>query len=296
MKQSIILIAILSFTSVVRAQTHTESIARRYMPIKMYKAKFNKPLTKKDTLNFRIIDNDTLVLLEDQTLPKGVKVPYEPKDSTFLSYYRKVAFQHKNNRYSNKTSMKYWKNDISIFFSESVSKKTKREFMSFVQQIDNAVDSLRINEVKKVKDSNYTIYYAGDYEYEPRMYNYKTSNYYISWNHNKIYRGAIRLDKNELSGDDLLQFKMREFFIKSLGYFKFIGDFDCDSYFSNCYSPNKKLTPMDLELLKYHYSYGICKGTDLKTFDEQHARAQEVLQKTGQRMYFIHLTENETGE
>ncbi|TDU39900.1 hypothetical protein BXY82_1937 [Gelidibacter sediminis] len=296
MKQSIILITILLFTSVGLAQTPTESIVRRYMPIKMYKSKFNKQLTKKDSLNIRVIDNDTLILLEDQTLPKGVKVPYEPKDSTFLSYYRKVAFQHKNDIYSNKTSMKYWKNDISIFFSKSISKKSKKEFMSFLKQIDNAVDSLRINEARRLEDSNYAIYYAGDYEYEPRLYNSKTSNYYISWNHNKIYRGAIRLVKNELSIEEMLQFKMREFFIKSLGYFKFIDDFDCDSYFSNCYSPNKKLTLMDLELLKYHYSYGICKGTDLKTFDEQHARAQEVLQKTGQRMYFIHLTENETSE
>jgi len=294
MKQLIITIAVVFFTSVVLAQTQTISVVKRYMPIHIYKTQFKKPLTKSDTLNFRIIENDTLVLLADQTLPEGVRVPYEPKDSTFLSYYRKVAFQHKNNKYSNKTSMKYWKDDIKIFFSESVSKKTKKEFMSLVKQIDEAVDSLRIKEVKKIKDSNYAIYYAGDYEYEPRMYHNKRSDYYISWSHNKIYRGAIRLDQDEQSRDDLLQFKMREFFIKSLGHFKFIGDFDCDSYFSNCYSPHKKLTAMDLELLKYHYSYGICKGTDLKTFDEQHARAQEVLQKTGQRMYFLHLTGDES--
>ncbi|HXJ99692.1 MAG TPA: hypothetical protein VNJ50_12645 [Gelidibacter sp.] len=296
MKQAIFLIVLFLFTTVVLAQNNTITTVRRYMPIKMYKTKFDKPLTKNDTLNFRFTENDTLVLLEDQTPPKGISVPYEPKDSTFLNYYKKIAFNHKNDVYSNKSSMKYWKNDINIFFSQSVSKKTKKDFMSFVKQIDKAVDSLRIKEVKNVEDSNYTIYYSGDYEYEPRMFNYKTSDYYIYWNNNKIYRGAIRLDKNALFGDALLQYKMREFFIKSLGYFKFIDDFDCESYFSNCYSPKKELSQMDLELLKYHYSYGICKGTDLKTFEEQHARAKETFQKTGQHIFFLHVTDNEDNE
>jgi hypothetical protein len=296
MKQPTVLIALILFTSIVFAQTHTDTIVRRYMPIKMYKARYNQPLTKIDSLNFRFIDEDTLVLLKDQTMPKGVRVPYEYKDSTFLNYYKKVAFHHKNDSFSEKTSMKYWKNDIKIFFSRSVSKKTKKDFLSFVEQIDNVVDSLHIKEVKNIEDSNYAIYYFGDYDYEPRMSNYTTSNYYISWKQNKIYRGAVRLDKSALFGDALIQYKMRELFLQSLGYFKLIDDFECHSYFSNCYSPNKNLTSLDLELLKYHYSYGICKGTDLKTFDEQHARAKETLLKTGQSMFFMHLTEDDPAE
>jgi hypothetical protein len=51
-------------------------------------------------------------------------------------------------------------------------------------------------------------------------------------------------------------------FIRSLGYF--IPNYlDCTSYFSSCPSDKKEFGKKDLEILKYHYSYGICKGTDL---------------------------------
>jgi hypothetical protein len=81
---------------------------------------------------------------------------------------------------------------------------------------------------------------------------------------------------------------LRDYFIKSLGYFNLIKDFDCESYFSDCYSANKKLTELDIELLKYHYSYGICKGTSLETFEEQHKKAKEILSNDGHSLIFIH--------
>lgn len=290
MKQPIFLTVFMLLHSIIIAQIKHDSLPH-YVTLKEYKEKYSKPLSKKDSLNFTFKDNDTLVLLGYHSKPKGVLVPYEYKDSTFLYYYKKVVFNHTNDSLSKHTSMKYWKDDIRIFFSESVSRKTRKNFMSFAKNTANSIDSLHVSEVKKLEDSNYVIYYLGDYEYEARIANNKYSDSYFWWKHNKIHRYSMKIDTEEYFSEDLIQFKMREYFIQSLGYFYLSNDFDCGSYFANCYSPNKKLTPLDLELLKYHYSYGICKGTSLEIFEEQHKKAKEILEATGQYMYFVHDTE-----
>src|SRR5690606_18941210 len=147
----IILLTSSGFAQEKRDTVRTNKI---YMSLKNYKLKHKEPLTKNDSLNFRFKDNDTLVLLTDYKRPKGVSVPYEFKDSTFLHYYKKIAFNHPNDSVNKNTTMKYWKDDIRIFFSKSVSKKTKKDLMEFAKTIDNVIDSLRISEVKNVEDSN----------------------------------------------------------------------------------------------------------------------------------------------
>jgi len=76
-------------------------------------------------------------------------------------------------------------------------------------------------------------------------------------------------------------------FLKSLGHLNLTHLLPKDSYLSAHYSNIKEFSEKDLEILKYHYSYGICKGTDLKTFQEQHFKAKQVLKETGRPMYFI---------
>lgn len=264
-------------------------VTKRYMKLQDYNKRFsNEPLTKTDSSNFMYRDNDTLVLLKNSNRPKGIIVPYEYKDSTFLNYYEKIAFNHPNDSINLKTSMKYWKDDIKIFFSKSVSKKTKKNLMKFAKTIDKAVDSLRISEVKSLEDSNYVIYYKGDYEYESKLMSNDNSTDYLWWRHNKIYRYSVKLNTEKLFSEHLIQYKMREYFIKSLGYFKLIDDFECESYFAKCYSSDKKLTVLDLEILRYHYSYGICKGISLEAFREQHKNAKELYKNTGHLIHLIH--------
>jgi hypothetical protein len=289
--KNIISISITFFLcSIVYSQKQPETIRKVYINLETYNKTYDRPLTKRDTLNFLFKDNDTLVLIENQNYKRkiGVAVPYEYKDSTFLHYYKKIAFNHPKDSVNKNTTMKYWKDDIRIFFSKSVSKKTRKDLMSFAKTIDKAVDSLSISEVKKVEDSNYVIYYFGDYDYEAKLSNIKNSSDYSWWNHNKLYRHSIKLDTKKYFSEQLIQYKLRDYFIKSLGYFNLIKDFDCESYFSDCYSANKKLTELDIELLKYHYSYGICKGTSLETFEEQHKKAKEILSNDGHSLIFIH--------
>lgn len=283
----LILSFIFTCSSYSQQEIHRQKVTT-YMPISMYKTKYKKPLTQKDSLNFKFKDKDTLVLVENYKRPEGVRVPYEYKDSTFLNYYKKVAFNHSNGKYSKDTKMKYWKDDIKLFFSKSISKKERKELMSFVNTISSQIDSLNIHQVKHVEDSNFVIYYNGDYDYESKLVDIKTSDY-LYWNgKNQLYRAAIKIDPNKYFNSKLRLYKLKEYFFSSIGYFKRINDFNCDSYFSNCYSSNKNLSELDIELLKYHYSYGICKGTSLEMFEEQHKVAKEVLKKNNHKINFIH--------
>jgi hypothetical protein len=60
---------------------------------------------------------------------------------------------------------------------------------------------------------------------------------------------------------------------------------DCTSYFSYCHLIKKNIWKKDLEILKYHYSYGICKGTNLETF-ENHSMLKQHLRKEIQSFIF----------
>ena len=271
------------------SQEKTNQTTRHLMSLKHYKKKYKEDFeAQKDSLKYIYRNGDTLVLLENYIKPKGISVPYEYKDSTFLNLYKKIAFNSKHDSLIKKTHMKYWKNDVKIYFSNSVSKKVKKELINFAKEISEGIDSLNIYSVKEIEDSNYIIYFFGDYEYKSNMKNYKNSDYFISWKDYKIFDGAIKLDSNKFFNDKLRIYELKKMLLGSLGHFKFSSELDCDSYFSDCFSENKTFSLLDKELLSYHYSYGICKGTDLETFEEQHKQAKETLKKHNHKMSFFH--------
>lgn len=260
-----------------------------YIPLKSYRQIHDEPLTKEDSLNFMFRGNDTLVLVENQVRPKGVRVAYEPKDSIFLKYYKKVAFREISDNPDSTQTMKYWKDDVRLFFSKSVSGKTRREVMRFAETIDENVDSLNIYRVRNIEDSNYVIYYSGDYEYNPQMKMNDDYGYYSYWNgDSQIYRSALKINTKRFFNEKLRAERIKQKFFLSLGRFLQIDDFACESYFSNCYSENKHLTPLDIELVQYHYSYGICKGIDRETFEKLHKQARKILEKKHHKIFFTH--------
>lgn len=289
MKIRIFILLVFSFVFHSAISQNDSIRSTAYMSIKKYRERHKAPLTQKDSINFLYKENDTLVLLENYNLPEGVIVPYEYKDSTFLHYYTKIAFRKQGiDSLDNKEMMKYWKKPIKIYFSNSVSNKVKKDFISFTKQITNNVDSLSISKVNKLEDSNYIIYYKDDYEYEKNLKEKVMSDSYIAWKKNIIYTGSIKINTDNLYNDKLILSQLKVLFLQSLGYFKLINDFTCENYFSNCYSDEKKLTKLDLEILKYHYSYGICKGTTLKTFLQQHKESSKLFLEKGLKSRFIH--------
>lgn len=255
---------------------NTFRIEKSYMDIKSFRKVQNRELTKSDSLNFMFKENDTLVLLTQKDENKFVQLPFEYKDENFLKVYKSVAFKKSND--GKKSYQRYWKEPLRIYISESINKKRKTIFLSFTKEITKGIDSLNVKFVKNLNDANFVIYQKGDFEYEKNLKNLN-NDYYIWWDNNKINRGFIKIDPDLNFNDNLYSEALNKLFIKTLGHFDFTNLIDCSNYFSNCDTSIKKFSRLDYEILKYHYSYGICKGLDEEAFDNFHVRANEHKKK-----------------
>ena len=252
-------------------------------------------LTKQDSLNFRFYKGDTLVLVEPGMFviqnPNEVKVPYEPKDEDFLNIYKQIVFGPPEETEKNET-IKIWKNGVRLFFDPSVPKQHRLELLKFAYKVSAGIDSLKIEEVQERAQSNFLIFYRNsedDFDQEPRISNKSKGSYYLDWNGKQQFtRGVIKINayaiprpKDEL---DLLKF----YFFRSLGHFSNSPELSCESYLSACRT-KRKITKKDLEILAYHYSYGICKGIDRENFEKIHRDYKKIMaEHPGSEFYMVH--------
>ena len=278
------------FKNKMSRSSNFKSESRTYMTLKSFKEHYKRPLTKADSLTFKFNKNDTLVLVKGYKL-KGVSLPYEEVDSTLLEIYKDVVYRkYSNNKSDRKLTMRYWKDEIKIYFSRTVNKKIRKGLKDFVLELDNEIDSLKISFVDDLEKSNYVIYAMNskdDYKYEKRI---KTKNidYFLFWNGNQqIYDCKMEINTNYFDNEQEIIDYAKNIFVNSLGNFSRTKLIPKENFFSYYTSLNKKFTETDLKLLKYHYSYGICKGTNLEKFEDQHKRAKESLKK-GNKHAFIH--------
>lgn len=263
-----------------------------YMLYKNYKSLKKSGDKVIDSIGFNIIKNDTLIMIIGYK-EKGVKVLYEEKDSIFLERYKQLVF---NKKYQNKEerlkpTMKIWKDEVKIYFDKSVSKYNSKKLSEFIHYLDEEIDSLKITVVKDKDKSNYFIYSTSDtneVNLDARIRG--NDGYYLLWNNKQnIYSCSLKInEKKNLDEEQILTY-LKINFIRSLGYFyQELGNSDCNSYFSICKSDKKEFGKKDLEILKYHYSYGICKGSNIETFEKNHKDAKEALKKGNTKFYFLH--------
>ncbi|WP_179345136.1 hypothetical protein [Winogradskyella ursingii] len=254
-----------------------DTIFRTYIPIKQYRDAGFGPLTKKDSLNFRYVKKDTLVLMPNKPRPNGRMVPYKYKDSTFLNIYAQTAFGLRNDSTDNKRTTLYWKKPLNIFFAKNIEKDVKKDFKNFVDDVLAQIDSLSVNYVNKVEASNYVIYTSEDYDYESKINKKDKSVYYMHWKNGEIDKLAMRINSEVYFSKKLQLMEMKRFFVQSLGYFRMLKELPCESYFSSCHSQEKRLTELDIEFLRYHYGYGICKGINYENFQTLHKNLKKKL-------------------
>lgn len=278
LKQSVGLL----FFFIITVSYSQDTIVRNYIPISNYKEAGNK-ITKKDSTNFRFYNRDTLVQVSadyKSTIDKNkVKVPYEPKDSMFLELYKNVVY-NTDSFSGKKLFMRYWKDSVKVYFEPSVPPVHANKLMQFANNISNDIDSLNIKRVDNADDSNYRVYYLNsehNKDFEPRILG--KSGYYAHWNgRNQIYKTDLKLNTSLIQKDSYKMELLKFHFFRSLGYFQSSKKLACKSYLSACRKP-RELTSIDLDLLKYHYSYGVCKGVDLEEFEKLHADFRELKKK-----------------
>ena len=290
MKNScLIFYLLLSFLASAQQKTTAK---KSYMKYNDYKEKKANQLSMIDSLGFIVVKNDTLIEITPLEL-KGVSVPYEYKDSIFLNEYKKMVYNKNNHKrvLKGKPMMKYWKQTIKVYFDSTVNRANKKEMTKFMKYLDEEIDSLKITFVSDKSKSNYFVYFInkpGDVNWDERII--APDGYYMNWDgKNRIYNCTLKLDTQKIYNEKQQLNALKRQFVLSLGNFFTIEGRDCKSYLSDCFSPDKELTAEDLELLRYHYSYGICKGTDLETFEENHRSAQAHLKDNpGVKRQFIH--------
>ncbi|UAM99670.1 hypothetical protein K8354_07650 [Polaribacter litorisediminis] len=272
--------------------------SRAYMPLHQYKKRHSEIITKQDSLNFRLKDKDTLILISNKKFyqnKQGVSIPYEPKGDEFLKVYTDIVYKkYQNTNNTNQKTREYmrlWKKLIKIYFAPGLHSYYKKAIQQEVKKL-SSIDSLQILYTKNIKESNYIIYQINDENstrYSKEIKGNNALDYYLFWNNGRIYDAKLAINlKNTDEDKKIIGNHLIQYFYQTLGRFFTTSTLPCKSIFSSCTSDSKQLTKQDLELLKYHYSYGICKFTDLKTFEENHAKAKEVL-KNGGQMLFTHL-------
>lgn len=284
-----LLFLIFNFT----ASAQDTTVIRRYVNISYFKES-GKQLTKQDSLNFRIQGKDTLVPVPEDygTFDREgtVRVKYEPRDSAFLETYKNVVFgNHIKNIRPNQT-MKLWKEDVKILFDSSVPQKHKKNLLEFASEISSGIDSLNIYEVASRDEANYFVFYRNsedEFDFEPRITN-PPGGYYINWNKNQqIDRGVLKVNAHHLKDQEAQLNLLKDQFLGSLGHFHNSPDFSCSSYFSKCKADKRTFGRMEKEILKYHYSYGICKGVNLETFEKLHQRMKARLEEDPNAQLFL---------
>ena len=289
MKQSLLLLSLLFGYYSYGQDTLSERHSRKYIPLKIYQSRIGQVT---DSTAIKYINGDTLVNVPmDFDLYEGqnvVRVKYEPKDSVFLDTYKDVVY-NLDIKADSSARMRYWKDDIRIYFDESVPSGHAKYLMDFAEKISAGIDSLDISRNFIKEKSNYLVYYLNrehNIDYDPRITG-NTGGYYISWNgKSQIYDGKLKIN-TETAKEEILQLNLLKYhFFKSLGHFKSSKDLDCKSILSPCRS-FRVLTDADLEILKYHYSYGVCKGQNLKSFSDLVHNMQAKLEENPNAQLFI---------
>lgn len=265
-----------------------------FVNIKSYRKLYNKDLTSLDSSNFKIRGTDTLIRVNELGHFKNkISIPYEPIDSTFLEIYKDVVYgkYSKDTLKQKKQYMRLWKEPIKIYFSKSVDEEYKNTIEKLALKITNEIDSLKISIVSNLEDSNYIVYQIDEnnnYRYSKNLHNNEYISFWNYWKNNTIYDTKLEINTTRFKNKRINSNYVIQNFIKSLGHFHSTSMLSCENVLSECNNGNKKFTKNDFKILKYHYSYGICKFTDLKTFEENHRKAREIFRETGRHLNFVH--------
>ena len=289
---------LLLLATVTYSQTQTippNATSSAFVSYKGYLEMKRNPTMKIDSIGFFIRDLDTLIRISGFNQNKGVKVEYEPKDSIFLKRYKSLVFNASNGRANDikNNRMRYWKEEVKVYLDSTIPNKVARKMKELFRFLDKEIDSLQITTVNRKEKANCFIYFLNnpeDINWDNRIKD-PSDGAFLSWNGKQhIYNVSIKVNTQLNFNEDQQIMLLKKHFIWSLGYFIPQADEKCSSFFSNCASRDKVLSNEDLEILKYHYSYGICKGTDLETFEENHKSAQKTLSKgPNNKHFFTHL-------
>lgn len=221
-------------------------------------------------------------------IPKKLKQNqrlFENRDSSFLEHYRNIAFLNRGK--DNKRYMKYWKEPVKLFFGETVPYKVKRQVKLFAKELNGIADSLQVETTRRKEKANIIIYFSDGFDFEPRISANEGIDWYLYWKGAHLNRGSIELDPKVIVNEKIQINSIKKSLVRMLGYFGTSPTYGGSSAFSSLKFYRGELNEFDIEIIKYHYDYGICKGTSLEVFDNLHRKAK-IFEKYGIPLIVTH--------
>ncbi|QXP78636.1 MULTISPECIES: DUF2927 domain-containing protein [Winogradskyella] len=271
--KKIILCCILSTISISSFSQETDlEILRNYQSVNLYEGNIQKDSLK--TKNTIILKNDTLVVVSSKN--KDVfNLSYGEINDNLLKEYKNIVFgnEEKRNNYSyKKYEIKLWNSPINLFFHKKVPKYLKQELTSLINEINTNIDSVQINIVNKKEASNYFIYITNSKnkeELHPNINTKRSISYNLQSNGlNHIYSGVLRINLESIYNKEEQIIKLKRLFIGSLGIFHLSDSLKCNNFLSSCYTVNKNLTKMDIDLINFHYKNKFDQKVNLNKFEK----------------------------
>lgn len=269
MKKEILSYLIFFITVGCYSQNIPIEINRSYKSIRTIS---NKKIDSIALQNAIYLKNDTLIVTSKR-IERSYLVNFKNIDSITLNEYKNIVFGEEESRQKykrKKKTIKRWDSVIKIFFDKNVSQYIRNELTSFFKEINTQIDLINISVVNNKKNSTYYVYTINSKNNTELFPNIKSKNgvafNMLSNGNNIIYSGALRIDTDKIFNKSEQSYKIKELFIRSLGVFYKSKSLHCDSYFSDCYSTDKKLTKSDINLLKIHYTNNYFDKINYKDF------------------------------
>lgn len=262
------------------------TIQTSYLPIKEYK-KLGKEITDQDRQDFKYHLGDTLVKMPSDYVPLKDEnqyiLKYEYRSPEFLDLYKDVVFKNTGQH------LRIWEKEIKMFLDPSIPQKHRNAILDFADGLSVGVDSLKISRVQTREDANFHIYYTNSRDtvnYEPKLKNRK-SGYWLYWDkRNRFTKGYIKIDTDSIKNPVYQIANLKYQFFHSLGNFNSSPRIKSPGYLSYS-SKIRSLTSLDMEILKYHYSYGKPMGVDKDGFEKFHREIIDIYQKDPSAQIYI---------
>jgi len=168
------------------------------------------------------ISSPILIILLFLTSCATTSIDNVSSDVDKINYFNELVFGSEFGSSNQKT--RKWTEDINIFVAGEVSDDLNSELDLLIVEINELIESVKLNRVNSLKESNYMIYFGTGDNYanlEPSAAAHVKDNwgfFWMYWNSkNEIFKGSMYVDIIRVKNKAAQKHLLREELTQSLG-------------------------------------------------------------------------------
>lgn len=221
----------------------------------------------KSELAYTVSSQDTFYIEREKDFDMSYFLKIKASHPNFLSYYQLSVFYYSTRNSTPAYLSLQWKVPIVIYFDKDIPKNIQRKVERFYETMDE-IPNFSLSFTNRAEEANYQVKLTSETlfvdpqdqgfknEAEQRRFLFNGCNYFIISDASKGIIGCnLKINTAELDNEAILLAKIKQGLFLSFGRFFMIDYFNVsDSFLNNVYDNQKTLSPIDLEILKMHYS------------------------------------------